>query len=435
MRRGESPREVMKEPETAEVLRAVNAERLVDLARRLIGVRSVTTDPEPEAQIAQVVETEWRTIGLETSVEEFQRGRANVVGLLRGVRPGPRLAFQAHMDTGHPSAHCRYDPFAAHLDREGGWLYGCGSVNMKHTLAANTEAVRAIRESGIPFSGEIALVAVGGEGSGAIGSRALMDQGFRADMCVIGEPTEQVVLTAHTGAVQLAVTTHGQQRHISTVPSEGRGGDAIAAMVTLVRRLQAARGVFRFRRHPILGAPLVCIGHVRGGREGRPAWFAEECRCEVDIRTVPGMTPRTVERDVQAVIRRLRHADPTFSATVEIWERSKNLLPVAVPSDAPVVRLARRAYRLVCGQDPLIGSPVPMRYYFTDACTWTNFGRIPTINFGAGKLSEATPEERVRVADVVTMAKVYAVMPRLLDGLVGPAGSGRRRAGLANRAT
>ncbi len=170
-----------------------------------------------------------------------------------------------------------------------------------------------------------------------------------------------------------------------------------------------------------------CVGHVRGGREGRPAWFAEECRCEVDIRTVPGMTPRSVERDLRSVIRRLRRTDRSFSASIEIWERSHNLLPVAVPRQAPVVRLARRAYEMVRGRSPLIGSPVPMRYYFTDACTWTNFGRVPTINFGAGKLAEATPEERVRVADVVTMTKVYALMPALLADLGRPANGGRRR--------
>src|SRR5690606_11050186 len=106
-------------------------------------------------------------------------------------------------------------------------LYGCGSMNMKHSLAAQTEALHALLTSKAQFAGEIALVAVGGEGSGCLGSRAAMDSGFRADMCVIGEPTERSVITAHTGAVQLEIKTHGIQRHISTIPHMGRSGDAI----------------------------------------------------------------------------------------------------------------------------------------------------------------------------------------------------------------
>jgi len=400
----------------AQVLTAIDPDRLVSLTRRLIGTRSITTEPEAEAEIAQVVAETWRDLGLETRVHEFRAGRFNVYGLLQGRRPGPRLAFQAHMDTGHPSTLCRHDPFAGVI--EGDWLYGLGAMNMKHSLAANTEAVRALIASRAVFAGEVALVAVGGEGSGCIGSRAAMDNGLRADLCIIGEPTEKTVITAHTGAVQFTLTTRGVQRHISTIPERGHADDAIGRMTELLRRLQRPQRVLSYRRHRILGAPIVCVGHVEGGRPGRPAWFAEACRAEVDVRTVPGMSAATVTADLERLAAALREEDPGFAVEIDIWPQSENVLAVNVPAAHPVVRLARRAYREVVVQDPKVGSPAPMRYYFTDACCWQNFGGVPTINFGCGALAEATPEERVRISDLVTMTRVYALMPLLLGDQV-----------------
>lgn len=394
------------------ILSAVEKDRLIAFARRLIGIRSVTTDPRPEDEIAHVVEAEWKAIGLETRLQEFRPGRFNVYGLLKGTRPGPRLALQAHMDTGHPSVLCKFDPFAAVV--QDGWLYGCGSMNMKQALAANTEAIRALLFSKAPFAGEVALVAVGGEGSGCIGSRAAMDSGFRADMCVIGEPTENIVLTAHTGAVQLEITTHGVQRHTSTIPQVGYSGDAIGSMRNLLNELRWPLRVFRYQRPSVLGGPLVCVGSIRGGKEGRPAWFAEECRCEIDIRTVPGMTVESVTVDLEAIFAKIKKRDPSFNAEIKVWDQSKNLLPAAVDRKAPVVQLAREAFRRATGAAPKVGSPIPMRYYFTDACCWTNFGKVPTVNFGCGSLRESTPEERVQIADLVAMTKAYAIMPTLV---------------------
>ena len=241
------------------------------------------------------------------------------------------------------------------------------------------------------FPGELALVAVGGEGSGCIGSRAAMDSGFRADMCVIGEPTEQIIVPAHTGAVQLTITTRGVLRHTSTIPQLGTGGDAIAHMREVLGLLKRPSKTLTYERHPVLGVPLVCVGHVIGGQLGRPAWFSEECRCEIDIRTVPGMSAESVTADLERGFEKLKAKDSSFEAEIDIWEVSKNLLPVAIPKTHEVIKLARKAYRKVTGGSPKVGSPVPMRYYFTDACCWMNFGDVPTINFGAGALAEATP--------------------------------------------
>ena len=334
------------------VIEGVDPDRLLSFARALVRTRSVTVDARPEEEIAALVSRTWRDIGLEVSEQEFQPGRFNVYGTLPGSAKGPRIAYQAHMDTGVPSARCRFDPFAAVV--EGEWLYGAGSMNMKHSLAAITEAARALSEGGAPFAGELALVAVGGEGSGCIGSRAAMDSGFQADMCVIGEPTEQIIVPAHTGAVQLTVITRGTLRHTSTIPQLGKGDDAIAHMREVIGVLRRAK-TFTYERHPVLGAPLVCIGSVSGGQPGRPAWFAEECRCEVDIRTIPGMSAATVTADLEAAFARLKRKVPTFDVEVEVWDQSKNLLPVALDKGHQVVKLARQAYRKVTGRAPPSG--------------------------------------------------------------------------------
>src|SRR5262249_57932467 len=54
----------------------------------------------------------------------------------------------------------------------------------------------------------------------AAGSRYLVGHGGAADMCILGEPTENKVVLAHFGSLWLRLSTHGPFVH--TAFSEGR---------------------------------------------------------------------------------------------------------------------------------------------------------------------------------------------------------------------
>jgi acetylornithine deacetylase/succinyl-diaminopimelate desuccinylase-like protein len=163
---------------------------------------------------------------------------------------------------------------------------------MKGALACYVEAVRALQDQGVRLRGDILLAAVCGEiektqqcdAQGAefrgyaAGSRYLVGHGGAADMCILGEPTENKLVLAHFGSLWLRLSTHGPFVH--TAFSEGRRGE---------------NSILRMR--PVLDAVLewlprweerMSYGDVRGvanvgGIEGGFGWRASRTPHRTDL--------------------------------------------------------------------------------------------------------------------------------------------------------
>ena len=121
---------------------------------------------------------------------EVQRTEAwGLVGKLAGTGDGATLMLNGHIDVVPPGDRAAWsaDPFAGQV--RGGALCGRGACDMKAGLAAAWWAVRALRRSGVPLRGDVLLSSVQGEEDGGLGAYALLARGWRADACVIPEPT------------------------------------------------------------------------------------------------------------------------------------------------------------------------------------------------------------------------------------------------------
>ena len=94
---------------------------------------------------------------------------------------------------------------------------------MKGALACYVEAVRALQDAGVRLKGDVLIAAVCGEiektqwgdefrgteyRGYAAGSRYLVSHGGVADMCVLGEPTEQRIVLGHYGSIWLRSRRH-----------------------------------------------------------------------------------------------------------------------------------------------------------------------------------------------------------------------------------
>ena len=115
-----------------------------------------------------------------------------------------------------------------------GRIYGLGISNMKGAVACYVEAVRSLQDAGVRLRGDVLIAAVAGEiektqqgdAQGAeyrgyaAGSRYLVTHGGAADMCILGEPTENKLVLAHFGSLWLRLSTHGPFVH--TAFSAGR---------------------------------------------------------------------------------------------------------------------------------------------------------------------------------------------------------------------
>jgi acetylornithine deacetylase/succinyl-diaminopimelate desuccinylase-like protein len=212
----------------------VSEERLVDTARALVDIPSPTGH---ELRVAEHMRALFGELGLTIAWQEVEEDRPNVVGTLAGAGGGRSLMFNGHMDTSYSGSepHLRGIGFRPSAVVKEGRVWGLGISNMKGALACYLEAVRALIDSGVRLRGDVMVAAVVGEiektqwgeefrgrdyRGYAAGSRHLVTHGAVADMCVLGEPTEQRIVLGHYGAMWCRIGVGGPFVH--TAFSEGR---------------------------------------------------------------------------------------------------------------------------------------------------------------------------------------------------------------------
>src|ERR1700693_3232778 len=167
---------------------------------------------------------------LQVQWQQVEDGRANVLATWPGPGGGPSLMFNGHTDTSYSGR----EPWLRDIpgfqpegfEREGR-IYGLGISNMKGALACYVEALRSLIDAGVRLKGDLLIAAVAGEiektqqGADegaefrgyAAGSRYLVSHGGAADMCILGEPTENKVVLAHFGSLWLRLSTDGPFLH------------------------------------------------------------------------------------------------------------------------------------------------------------------------------------------------------------------------------
>ncbi|MGZ4422104.1 MAG: M20 family metallopeptidase [Gaiellaceae bacterium] len=388
---------------------AIDKERLVDLALRLVSTPSFTGSEE---EAARLMEAELESTGLRTQWQQVEAGRANVLGTWAGAGGGPTLMFNGHLDTSYSGR----EPWLAGIpgfQPEGferdGRIYGLGISNMKGALACYVEAVRALQDAGVRLRGDVLIAAVSGEiektqqgdAQGAefrgyaAGSRYLVGHGGAADMCILGEPTENRVVLAHFGSLWLRLSTHGPFVH--TAFSEGR---------------REENSILRMR--PVLDAVLewlprweerMSYGDVRGvanvgGIEGGFGWRASRTphRTDLflDLRVPPDVEMAEARREALDFARSLDGVEAEVYVTAP---------GAQVEEGHPVVAAVEAAHAEV------FGTPAErdVTRWFSDASVLSRYG-IATVNYGTSSgLPDAELGENLDVDGLVKTAEVYAL--------------------------
>ncbi|MFP5489013.1 MAG: ArgE/DapE family deacylase, partial [Acidimicrobiia bacterium] len=220
----------MSDP-TADVLDAVEVltADMVGLIGDVVRVPSISgTDAENEAQAhfagvlarAGLDVDHWRidldelTADPEFPGMEVERTEAwGLVGRHSGTGDGPTLMLNGHIDvvpTGDPDAW-PVAPFAA--EYADGRIHGRGACDMKAGLVAALWAVEAIRAAGVTLRGDLLVASVQGEEDGGLGTFATLRRGWRADACVIPEPTSLASIPANSGALTFRIRVSGLATH------------------------------------------------------------------------------------------------------------------------------------------------------------------------------------------------------------------------------
>jgi acetylornithine deacetylase/succinyl-diaminopimelate desuccinylase-like protein len=342
------------------------------LLRDLIALPSVNPafaparDPRAgEQRVADFLAATAAQAGLEIEFQRVFPGRSNLLARLspRG-KVRQRILLAPHLDTVNAAAP-QFVPARRH-----GRLFGRGACDTKGSIAAMLSALCELARSGRrPQETEIVFAGLVDEENGQGGARALVRQGLKAALAIVGEPTRLRAITAHKGSMWLQLTARGKSAHGSE-PALGR--NAVHLMARIVHLLQTEYAAhLRRRRHALLGCATVSVGSISGGSQANIV--PDECRIEVDRRTLPGESEAAVQRELARFLARRK-----LKATVAN-AKSAACLPLETDPKLPLV--AR--FLTSVGQRGPAGVN-----YFCDASVLAR-GGIPSVVFGPGDIAQA----------------------------------------------
>jgi acetylornithine deacetylase len=396
---------------------SVDEARLVEWAARAIGVPSFTGS---EQAMGELMAETFGDLGLAVQWQQVEEGRPNVLGTRAGSGGGPSLMFNGHMDTSYSGR----EPWLAHVPGfqpqafvEHGRLYGLGISNMKGALACYVEALRALADAGVQLRGDVMIAAVCGEiektqygdASGpeyrgyAAGSRHLVSHGGVADMCILGEPTEQKVVLGHFGSIWVRISTQGHFVH--TAFTEGkRDLNSILRMRDVLDAV--LEWITAWEDDPENGyrgaKAIVNVGAIQGGFGWRVSRTPHRTDLFLDVRVPPTKPMALARRQVLEWARGLAGRFPDHGIEAEVYVTAPG---AEIDEGHPLVAAIDASHEAVFGTAP----ERDVTRWFSDASVLTRYG-IATVNYGTSSgLLDTVKGENLDIGGLVKMAKVYAL--------------------------
>jgi acetylornithine deacetylase len=285
------------------------------------------------------------------------------------------------------------DPWSGSI--EAGRLYGRGAYDMKCGVAACLAALEALRRTPTRLRGDVVVCAVADEETESLGMSDLL-QVVHTDAAIVTEPTELAVFVAHKGFCWLEVETLGRAAHGSRfqdgIDANLRMGRVLAELEGLERRLRSGRP------HPLLGPPSLHAAVLRGGTG--LSTYAANCVLQIERRTLPGETPEAILAEVQAVLDKLRAADPSFEARARLLLARPSLEGSA---ESAIARAVISSARRQLHREPEVSGAA----YWMDAALLAEAG-IETVVIGPSGAGAHAAVEWVDLESVYAVAAILA---------------------------
>jgi len=235
----------------------------------------------------------------------------------------PRVVYCSHMDT--------VPPYLAPSVGEGK-VTGRGSCDAKGQIIAMYTACCELAAAGKEGFG---LLLLSGEETGSWGAKAFAKLPFKADLLVIGEPTENKMVSASKGTKAYEVTLRGEPFH-SGYPQFGKS--AVDLFVDFVNELRAHRFPFDDR----LGETTWNIGKLSS--DNAQNILSPECSFRIYFRTTFASDAAVHEYMMTKIGASFIGGDiPATYLTFPGFPSG----PVAFGSDAP--HLSNFSRKIICG--------------------------------------------------------------------------------------
>jgi acetylornithine deacetylase len=401
----------------AKAVDQISRDRLVQLTVDLTNIPSPTGY---EGDMARAVHEVFETIGLDATMQPIGDERYNAIGRLQGRGGGKSVMFNGHLDTsfGPEQAHrgIGYECKGTVIDDE--WIYGMGTFNMKSAMATYVTAVESIRKAGIRLGGDVVIAGVAGEIEKApvndfegrqyqgygVGTKYAITHGAVADYCILGEPTNMMLIPRHCGTTWIKITVPGHLIHTAWSDVDKNAINKSRVILDAIHDW-----IPRYIENHTMGSfkPRVNVAAIEGGWPWRGARTPDGCSIYMDVRTLPDELPVDAYNEVRELINATVRENPQLEGTkAEIFVSAPG---TSIPDDHELVQNVISAHDNQLGKPPEMG----VETWYSDAAHMNRYG-IPTVNYGsAGRIRSggggfSTHQgEHVHIGDMVDITKVY----------------------------
>jgi putative selenium metabolism hydrolase len=386
-------------------------EDLICLSKKLIALKSYSGQEQEAAGALKKYMEEKHFDSI--TVDAY----GNVIGTIKGKRPGRRLLFDGHIDTvpvGN-EGDWKHKPFEPEIVE--GKLYGRGSTDMKGAVAAFTAAaVFFASDNDRDFPGEIFIAGVVHEECFEGVAARKVSELVRPDVVIIGEASELKVNIGQRGRAEIVVETFGVPAH-SANPEKG-----VNAVYQMCKAVEAIRRLPP-PEHPVLGKGIMELTDIKSHPYPGASVVPEYCRATYDRRLLVGETKESVLAPLEALLKQLSAGDPSFNAKVSFARGTETcytgntitgerFFPGWLFDENESFIQDVYAELRSSGLKPRIG-----RYNFcTNGSHYAGEAGIPTLGMGPSRENLAhTIDEYVETAELFGAAEsYYAIMKALL---------------------
>ena len=236
----------------------------------------------------------------EVTVDKY----GNIIGCIKGNRPGKKVLFDGHIDTVPVTeeAEWLYPPFAAEI--HDGKIYGRGTSDMKGAVAAMTcAASNYAKDTGKDFAGEIYVAGVVHEECFEGVAAREISKNVRPDYVVIGEASQLNLKIGQRGRAEIVIETFGKPCH-SANPEKG-----INAVYKMAKVIEAIRTLVP-TYHPVLGDGILELTDIKSAPYPGASVVPEYCRATYDRRLLVGEKKESVLEPINGLLEKLMAEDP-----------------------------------------------------------------------------------------------------------------------------
>ena len=310
-----------------------------------------------------------------------------------GATAGPTVVLHGHLDV----VPAPREQFAPRLD--GDRLYGRGAYDMKGGLAAMMCAVRTLAAQSAVRVHFVCVADEESDEQARRGSDYLVEEGYRGDFAITGEPTDLQIGVQAKGVLAMRVEVAGRSAHGST---PWLGDNAVLKAHGIFHRIESM--AFSRESSDLFDRPSINLGRIIGGDALNKV--PDLCVMDVDVRYLPGQDPEAILEEVRAI--------PDTRVSV-LFHRA----PAIVERDNPyVLALAEAVAEGVPADQISVG-----RHGASDVVSFLDAG-VPAVEFGPVGGGHHGPEEwvsvpsleryRTALVDFVTLIpKTLGAVPRL----------------------